>query len=303
MLLAPAAASAFLYINPPRHPSVAMADADGVSGPVLRVDGETPFFWHNGQLERCSSSAQFHLARATNYGTGYVQVIDQTGISTEIRNRRLGGISTTYSGEYHCTLIAQENHPDCFLAVLFYRADRNGDVQPATLALAFKAIGDLHAGVPAKVDIYRSYVFAKGEAAYMCPLVFTRGHELRTNWSDELDQILRNVEMTVHATMLDAYRRQFPDQDRAATCYLRMPPIVDASIRPENVPATLIVQYTVAPDGTVMHVLVPNDTDPTLAAAVERAVGGWLYLPRLVHGVASSSTVRLQLLFPKEKGA
>jgi hypothetical protein len=129
------------------------------------------------------------------------------------------------------------------------------------------------------------------------PLFFTRGREIRTNYADNAAMLFRHVEMLRHQKMLAAYLRKHPRDTAAPVAYLRFAPVFTPGFDQATLPGRIRVGYTVASDGTVEGIEFAPAVPAEAVAAIQRALAGWLYLPRLLNGEPVSTAMATDFLF------
>lgn len=291
----------------PLYPSIITADYKGKSYPVTAVAGEMAEISVDGQLRRLPTSSSYQTPRAVGFAPGYVRFRAQNAASqmTTMSYRMFGamgsdtipGGTVSKSGDYECTLVASEAHADCYIAVVFYRNDPEGNPDPRTTAIGFGKLGDLAAGRETKVAIHSAYYGSPGTRYFYFPLIYSKGVEIRSDQSDVSARYFRRGEMATHVAMLARYREQNPDADLPARPYIRFQPQLPPGVDPRSLPSVIMVKFSVMETGEVDSI----EIEPTLNAPVDheirRAIGGWLFLPRLKKGHPVRASIALPLSF------
>jgi hypothetical protein len=296
--------------EPPLHPTVITAEYKGKPYPVIAVTAEIPEINAEGELRKLYSGQSYQTPRAVRFAPGSVSFKAQNA-SSVIRSESLrfngfgaingstlpeGTVSAT--GDYECTIVSPEAHSDCYIAVIFARRNREGGVDTASTAIAFRQIGDLAAGRETKVKINCSYVAPKGYLFYYFPLIFSKGLEIRTDQSEIAARFFRISEMASHEALLAQYRKENATADRPAVAYLRFQPELPPDVDPRSLPPMVNARFAVTESGEVDAVTLDQVLDARVDREIRRALDGWLFLPRLRKGYP----VRTQIVVPLSFG-
>jgi hypothetical protein len=292
---------------PPLHPSVIMVDYKGKSYPVTAVAGEVPEIEVDGKKVRLHANQSYQPHLAAGYGRGFIRFNGQessTVVRTmEYRMHGSGGESVipggtlSTSGEYNCKLFSTEAHTDCYIAVVFFRLDPQGQADARSIALAFGEVGDLAAGHETAVKIDCAYAVPAGGRYYLFPLIFSKGIEIRSDQSEIAAQFFHQQEMAAHAELLSRYRQEFPNADRPVVPYLRFPPLLPDGVDPHSLPPTIDAKFAVVESGEVDSLEITQVLDPRVEQAIRRALNGWLFLPRLKKGTPVRTMIDVPLSF------
>jgi hypothetical protein len=287
------------------HPTALLGYYKDHPYPVVGVDGNIAVIDRDGKRARVTASSGFQTARVNAFLPGSLEVRRQAESSNKITRvwrftngaQADGGVVSTGS-EYKATVVASRDYPECYVALLFYGVGYlRGETDDPHMAVAFDRLGDLRAGAETKVDASFVYVDFGGRPMYYLPIFFSRGREIRTNMSDTLGLLFRRVEMLRHEKVLALYRQKHAADTLAASPYLKFPPILPEHADLSGVPALLRVDFAVTEDGTVEDVTPAAVVPPAVAYAIQRTVGGWLFMPKLVNGIPRRSMVALNLDF------
>jgi hypothetical protein len=290
---------------PAPHPTALLGFHKDHPYPVVGVDGNIAVIDREGKKERVTATSGFQTARVNSFLPGSLEVRGQAESSNRVNlvyrftnGAEASGGVVTQGSEYKATVVASRDYPECYVALLFYGVGYlNGETDDPQMAVAFSRIGDLRAGAETKVDASFAYVDFGGRPTYYLPIFFSRGREIRSNMDDTLGLLFRRVEMLRHAKVLALYRQKNPAATLAASPYLRFPPILPENADLSGVPAVLRVDFAVTEDGTVEDVTPGAALPPSVAYAVQRTIGGWLFMPKLVNGIPRRSMVALNLDF------
>ena len=290
--------------EPPLHPTILRSAYNGHYYPIVAVRGDKAEILVDGQLRAVDPHDGYDPARARAYGKGYVQFSTQNA-SWQVRtmNYRFGngsevpGGTLTKSGTYEATLLPAESHDDCYLAVLFFQLDEQGEPKPDTIALAFGQVGSLAAGNPTKISMDEAYVPGTDVRFYCFPLLFSRGVEIRTDQSEVAARFFRWQEMRIHRKLLANYLKQNPSANLAAQAYMRIPPLLPDEVDVKKLPAVIHTSFMVSETGEVESLQIDESVDASVSEAIRRAINGWLFTPKLENGRPSRVMIRLPLSF------
>jgi hypothetical protein len=284
-----------------------MADYQGALYPVIAVHKEAAEIRVDGRLKRLSLRQAYRVERAPAFLAGHVD-FKAVKASSRIHEQfwRVqgghgydvvpGGVISA-SGTYTATLVPHDSLPGCFLAVVFFRMTPAGSPDPDSTALAFLDVGDLVAGKETAVKVDCGYVVPGGTHFYFVSLLFSKGLEIQTDRSEASAGFFRYQEMVAHNRLLADYCKKNPGADRPLVPYLRFPPLLPEGLDPRTLPPMIQVQFVVTERGEVESMVLTPHLDPLADHAIRRAVGGWLFLPRLKAGRAVRTKIQLPLSF------
>ncbi len=276
---------------------------------VVGVRGRTAVIDRDGKQVRLPDSATYETDRASGFLPGAIAVEAQSASSnrTDIvvkfpNGSQVSGAIAHEGSDYESTVVASRDFAECYVVLVFFDVGYlSGDTDDPGLAVAFQSIGDLRGGVATKVKADFGYVdFSKRKLFYL-PLYFSHGVEIRTNFADESARLFRRVEMIRHERILERYRQSNPKATLEAAPYFRFSPILPENADLSAIPELVRVDFAVTTDGTVEDVTFSEKLPPGVAAAIRRALGGWLFTPKLVNGLPFGSNVALNLRFGKAK--
>jgi hypothetical protein len=290
--------------QPPLHPTILRATYKGHYYPIVAVKGDRAEIEADGELRRVDPHDGYDPARARAYGKGFVRFSTQNALA-QVRSLtyRFGngsevpGGTLTKSGTYEATLLPSESHADCYLAVLFFQLDALGEPKQDTIALAFGQVGGLAAGTPKKISMDEAYIPPTDVKYYCFPMLFSRGVEIRTDQSEVASRFFRWQEMRTHRKLLANYLQQNPSANLRAQAYLRIPPVLPDEVDVKTLPAVIHTSFMVSETGEVESLQIEDQVDPPVFEAIQRAINGWLFTPRLENGRPARTMIKLPLSF------
>jgi hypothetical protein len=147
------------------------------------------------------------------------------------------------------------------------------------------------------VKIDCGYVVPPGVKFYYLSLLFSKGLEIRSNRSEFTARFFRYQELVTHDLLVAQYRKQYPAADRPLMPYLSFPPLLPDAVDPKSLPSTIDVRFMVTERGEVDSLVVDQPLDPLAEHAIQRALDGWLFMPRLKAGQPVRTLVKLPLSF------
>jgi hypothetical protein len=288
--------------TPPLHPTAILSTYQGREKPIVDVAGNTPQVDENGKKVRLPAPATYDPVRVNQFRPGWIEVKVDTAESSELRQKWLlngseidGGVFSA-SSTFSCRVTSRQACPDCYLAVIFFKhAYLDGD-EESDAQVAFQKIGALAAGVETRVRAVFGFLQNPERYSYL-PLFFSQGWEIRTNFSELSAVVFHRSEMLRHKRLVEAYLRKHMRDTLAPKGYLRFPPSFGLDVDRARVPEALQADFTVTADGTVDNVVLSAPVDGPAQADITRAVGGWLYLPRVENGVAMGTAMSIRLEF------
>jgi hypothetical protein len=290
---------------PPLHPTLILAHYQQGRQPVVDVIGGAGLIEEGGKGIRLPAKTTFEAARANAFAPGSLEVAVKDVSSSQLRREWSvnhsapidGGIMAE-STHFECRAVPSQGYRDCYLVLLFFFADfLSGQSDEAGQVVAFERIGDLAPGAETKVKADFGYLDFGNRAYSFVPLFFTRGREIRTNYADNAAMLFRQVEMRRHQRLVTAYLRKHPRDTTAAVAYVRFAPVFAPGFDPATLPERIRAGYTVATDGTVEGIEFAPAVPAEAVTGIRRALGGWLYLPRLRNGEPVSTAMATDFIF------
>lgn len=291
----------------PLHPSAITTQHDGQLVPVVSVSGQTAEIVVDGNKTAVAKEAGYTFARLANFGHGSIKILRHDIAQIDKQQRTPDGVviqELSDGGlidEYQATVVSDTDHPDAFLVVvIFEREFLSGKTTTPNMALFFKEIGALKANENKNlvVELGR-FTPAARERMEFFPLVFANGRELRSQLSEMSAAYFRRMELARHTLVLANYLSQNANADHAIQPYVRIAPILPDGPSSSE-PTKLNVRLTIDEQGLVTKAEVLAEVPAPIKAEVERALGGWLFLPKLAKGkpVAAKAVVPLQVSLP-----
>lgn len=296
---------------PALHPSAISGTYEGKLLRVVGAKGARPLVERDGKRVPLPDGTSFQVDRVGGFLPGSLEVKTQSAESSQTEmvlrlpngTEVSGGIAREGS-TYQARVVASRAYPDCFVALMFFDVGYlDGMTNAPGFVLAFQGIGDLAAGAETRVSADFGFIDFRKHKRFYIPMYFSRGVEIRTNFADDEARLYRRVEMLRHEKALDAYRRHNPKASLDAAPYYRFSPVFTDDLDPATVPDVVRVAFAVTPDGTVEDVSLADRVPKGVDLAVRRALGGWLYMPRLVNGLPYRTNVEMFLRFPRPKAA
>lgn len=291
----------------PLHPSAVTTQHNGETLPVVGVLGQTAQIEIGGKRTAVPKDAGFTFARLATFSPGSVRILQHDIVQVEKSMRNADGMvinelsDNAPSDEYQATLVSDSAYPDSFVVLVLFERDflTGGTTSPNT-AVFFKQIGALKPNEekPVVVQLGRLTPAARRSLEFF-PLLFTDGREVRSQLAELSAAYFRRVEMLRHTNVLAKYVSQNANADRPLQPYVRIAPVLPAD-KPNSVSTKITARLSIDKDGIVQQAdLVGTVPDPA-KMEMERALRGWLFLPKLVAGqpVAAKAVVPLQVSLP-----
>lgn len=300
-------------LPPPLHPTAITGTYRDRPCVVVAVHGNSAVIESQGAEVRLPSTASLDPVRAKAFLPGSIEIKGQTATAPEAGNpatvhdggRHEGGASPmdaggagSATGEYEATIVASQAYPRCFLVLVGYDPDYVGgrhDSSSATLTL--QEIGDVPAGAETRIKAELAHADPRQRSPSYLPLIFSHGMEIRTNLADEAARYFRRGELLHHKAMVEKYLANNERVRMPARPYLRFPPVFPPRVDRAAIPARVKVDFMVTSEGTVEDVELPKGLAPDVRIAIARAVGGWLFMPKLADGQPIGIELSMELTF------
>ena len=171
---------------------------------------------------------------------------------------------------------------------------RGGDEAP-NCTIFLHDIGTLQAGVVTEVRVPFGPSAGELKGRTACPLLFSKGHEVKTSLSRASDAFLAKLELLQHRQILAAYLEKNKGED------CRMQPYIQSTFElPEGtvvdlLPQKVDVSFTVSAQGLVEGVTVGGQLPEPVGRVIRQSIESWLFLPRLDKGTPKPSVVRVPI--------
>ncbi len=296
-------------LPPPPHPTVLSAEYQGQAYPVLAAEKDRPVVRVAGANKVLGATAPLQTARAARYHPVRVRVDTRLLERTRYGLADLSGRQVPAQDiKVSVDLTAEADVADAYLLVIcedrIPAGDRKSTPVPPTLRL--QAVGELKAGettrvafVIQRVSPQYSGVRTQGPAGdsaaiVLYPHVFSEGIELRTNLSDDAASFHHGREVEALKVASAAWLRENAHGDRGLQPFLQIPPLLSSK---DGVPASVLATLSIGADGLVSEVVLDPALPPDPRAAIESALGGWLFLPAVKAGKPVATRIRVPLKF------
>jgi hypothetical protein len=285
-LLVPATAFAGRpFPLPPYHPTVMVADVDGKLAPIFAATSDGRARVKVGDKTRTlARESQVRFLRAPEYGPGFIELKAPTD------GRQVYG-----EGSY-VRLIATADRPYTNCMAVMVTVDLGGDaVSLGTTRIAMLGIDDFKPGKPADITMQFPARGLIGTRVVM--LIFSNGREIRTTHSDSVGTLLHQLEVQRFEGLFIAYHDKYKTEEHGADPFLRFQPVFLSDVSVAELPDEVHLTMTITREGLVEDLQMKEQLPKPATIAILRAVGGWLYFPKLSHGddVESLKSVTLQL--------
>lgn len=296
-----------LALGTPPHPTLLSAEHQNAMHPVVDAAQDRAVVRIAGALKTLPALTPVQVDRAARYHPVRAQlnpqVIERTRYGlADLSMRQIQAQDLKVSVE----VTAEADVPEAYLLVICEDLPASAAGKPAPPTLRLQKVGSLRAEETEHVEFTLRTTgpqrFAgrapapggDGSDPRLYWQLFSQGVELKTNLSDEVAPFHRRREEQALALAVAAWLRENAGGDRGAQPFLQIPPLLEGK---EGLPASVLATLTVAPSGMVSGVSL----DPTPAAepraALESALGGWLFLPAVKAGRAVETRVRVPLTF------
>lgn len=285
------------------HPSLLQVNDNGDLIPVVGFNGKKPIVIKNNKEVLFAQKPKFRVGRASQFAAGSVEI------------SHMDGVDLYYTG-FKLALTSDRDIRGAYAAIVIYdngfivRPEAN---YPATYVYAH-ALPDLPANKTVKVTLTSPHSLAimmsdkttfddsplklvrgGGYRAFF-PLIFTAGgYEIRNNLWPMAAEYFHKIDIVKQRGAAILYQRHYEQADHAPVPFITIPPLLPAG---ESWPGKpIMVTFELTAEGTVKQVeLAPNPSSP-VGPAITEALGDWLFMPKLEHGVAVPARVKMPLKF------
>lgn len=287
------------------HPTVLTVKHKESMLPVVRVIGTDPVVMVDGKEKRIRTEPIYQPQRGRDFstenvslktvslgGTQYFPVYDQADDGPRpARIGNHGGVA-----EFKATLVADRPIEGGFIAVVLFT--------PAVFALdsdLFRSqivvheLPPLPAGVEVPIRITSKMFTYIPDQQYFVQVFDRNGVEIFTPYAMPGWAYYAQVERFQLATVLKRYLADHAGETAPARPIVMIKPFLpDRS----QLPAGSVTAYlTITPDGLVEDVSLSDSLPGPADGAVQAALSGWLFLPRIKAGSAVSSRIEVPLQF------
>jgi hypothetical protein len=304
----PVRASVF---EPPLHPTMLSAEYQKTSYPVIAAEKDRPAVIVAGARKVLSAKAPLETARAARYHPVRARLDTRIVESTfydlaDLSGRRFPAQDMDIKAAVDVT--AEAEVADAYLLVIAEHPSALSEEGAARIPpmLRLQAVGALRADETKHVELTLRLVSPQrlagrgqgrpgdGLARILYWQLFSEGVELQTNLSVEVSTFHRRREEQALKVAVAAWLKENARRDRSLQPFLQIPPLLASK---EGLPSSVLATLVVEPDGLVSSVAL--DPAPALGprAALESALGGWLFLPEVRAGYPVGTTIRVPLKF------
>jgi hypothetical protein len=285
---------------PPLHPTEIVTAYQGADRPLIGVGADVCLIDDDGKAVRRPTTAAYHPVRVSQFAPGSLAVQVERAENLALTDHGFASIPgrAAPSVAFAFRVTADRPYTDCYLALIVFDRDSiDGQAESAGAPIAYQGIGDLRAGAPVAVSAGLHDSDLPRRPFCLVPLFFTRGLEIRTPFDEASAGLFRQAEVGHHRKLLSAYLSLHGSDTLPAKAYLRFPPVFDGKVDRARIPEKLGVSFAVTPQGTVEHVVPSAALEAAARQEVERAVGGWLYMPQLARGTPLETPMSAVLEF------
>ena len=295
--------------EPPLHPTLLSAEHQQTAHPVIAAEKDRPAVMIAGARKILGATAPLQMARAARYHPVRARLDPEVIERTRYGLADLSGAQVQAQDlKVSVDITAEADVADAYLLVIVDDGlpTAAGKAAPRPPTLRLQAVGALPADERRRVDFTvtrvspqraggrgSSAVGDSGEGILYWQL-FSEGVELRTNLSGDVAAFHRRREEGALRVAVAAWLRENARRDRGLQPFLQIPPLLASK---DGLPPSVVATLTVGADGLVSAVaLEPAPADePRLA--LERALGGWFFLPAVKAGQPVETRIRVPLKF------
>lgn len=278
---------------PPWHPTSIFVDDNGKWAPVFSATSDGRAIVKDGDRKRTiRGNPRLRFLRAGAYLPGFVHMKNPD--HPEVLYGEGASLQMDATSDRLLT--------NC-MAVMLTVEPKPAEYTHAVTRLAVLGIDDLKPGKPSHIVMQFPSKSLAGMSAVL--LLFSNGREIRTDFCDTAAKLFHELELEEHRDVLMAYHKKFGAADHDAEPYLRFQPLFPDDVVVDSLPDEIHVNMIVNPDGIPEDLRMNEPLPRPAALAIYRTIGGWLYVPRLEHGldVGAIKRVTLQLRAPKPPAA
>lgn len=297
-----APASSELLEDVTLHPVTIQALYEGQNLPVVSASGKKPEVLVQGKRQKLGKQTAYSFARASRFASGSVEITIQGKQHRIVSYRDIDtGVNLGIAGtdkSYRLELTAASDCKDCFIAIVFFDPRYVGErMDESRSTVLFHDLGDLKAGRKREVVIDLTGIsFYDLVRLSGLPMVFSRGQEIRSNFSELAALYFRELERSKHKKLLGSYRTSNAGKDHELVPYLRFAPVfLDGEPPPAAITEQARIRIAISADGFVDHIELDGATEDATSQKWVRAIREWLFLPVLRAGEPEPSTVEVPL--------
>jgi hypothetical protein len=284
------------------HPITVLASYEGQKLPVISASGKKAEVLVREKRQKLNKQTAYSFARAPRFAPGSVEISVQGKQHRIVSYRDLDtGVNLGIAGSdnsYRLVLTAASDYKDCFIAVVFfdpsYFGERMAEYRSTVL---FQGLGDLKAGRAREVVIdLKGISFYDMVRLSGMPILFSRGQEVHSNYSQLSSVFFRELEKSQHEKLLLLYRTSNAGKDHELVPYIRFAPVfLDGETPPAPIPEQARVRIAISVKGTVDRIELIGTKEDATSHKWLRAIREWLFFPVLRAGVPEPAIVEVPL--------
>lgn len=289
---------------PPPHPTLLLAEYRGATHQVVAVEKEEPVILLDGRKKTLRGNIPLSTERLPRYAGSKAAIT-----SVKIEGVQVVSAMTEFSAaeaaasprgtlggfvEFTGTITAMQDLSDCYLALFAIDDDfMRGISDRPNAQIRVRQLPDLRAGQAAPVKFSTTPFLQKGKVRVFA-LLFAGGDEVSTDQTAAAARYFLRREQVIHAATVKRWLEENHQGSRPVQPVLQIPPLLAST---EGFPPDATADLTVAADGTVLDVSLNRTFAPAAEESIRRALGAWLFLPKIQDGVPGLSHVKVPLRF------
>lgn len=287
----------------PLHPSAITTTHQGDIVPVVSVVDQRAQIQVGEKTMEAPANSAYTFVRLPAFAPGRIDIRSQEALQLKDEVRDSEGMviqdlaNNIPTVEYRATLVPDSSYAAAFLVVVVFDKEFLAGAAAPNTAVFFSDLGALDAGQAreVKLNLGKFTEEARARMQYF-PLIYTGGREVRTQLAELSAAYFRRMELARHSAIVKNYLTQHAEADRALQPYVRVAPIIPSGSA-GSVPTKVNARLSIGDDGIVKQVDVQTEMPAAVKTELERALGGWLFLPKLAKGkpVETKAVVPLQI--------
>lgn len=289
--------------EPLPYPTVIIGTVKGKPAKVASVHDMSPQVMVDHKLETLPPNPKLMPVRVRSYAPGSVELTAKKGSAkkTEHTIELADGSKATgpvwdIASDFDLTVQSSDSYDDCYLALMFFnRKFLDGTAPYPGWEFVFQDIGGLTAGKKKTVNVHLGPVRPQAKDMVFVPVVYCGGEEVRSNFSRFTAALFRKAEVAEHVGVVKIWLKDHPKSDEPLKPYVLLQPVFPSSVDMKKLPKTIDATFEVTAAGTVQNPAVKEKLPPKVTAAIRRALGEWLFMPRLKAGKPVATPVAIPL--------
>ena len=294
------------------HPTQLVIDYKKELRPVLRMQGTDPIVMIDGKEKRVRHDVLYLPTRVRDFsphkmvvsgvslsGTQMIQVWSEA--DTAVTTPRVG--SHGGLAEFGMTLKAGQTVKNGFVVIVLFSpiiftdilSDQDYSSSIFQSQIVVRELPELPAGVAVPFKFTsKMFDYTSGQQ-YFVQVFDGEGREVLTNITQFAWPYFSLVERLRLKGAVERYIEHFSGQNHPISPVVTIKPLLpEGTPRPES-PVT--VRLTVSPQGWVTAVNISGTQDSNVRNAVQEAMMGWLFFPKLVMGQPVESQAEMPIHF------